>query len=136
MTRGDTYSASIASGGLISDRPRTVLLVDDNVSVRESLARLLRMEGYDVVEAADGLEALERLDAVRPDVVVTDLRMPRMHGLDLIRESRRRLEGAQRIVAISVHGPEALASARDAGADALVDKLADFDDLLAAIESR
>ena len=136
MTRGDTYSASIASGGLISDRPRTVLLVDDNVSVRESLARLLRMEGYDVVEAADGLEALERLDAARPDVVVTDLRMPRMHGLDLIRESRRRLEGGQRIVAISVHGPEALASARDAGADALVDKLADFEDLLAAIESR
>jgi CheY-like chemotaxis protein len=136
MTRGDTYSANISSGGLISDRPRTVLLVDDNVSVRESLARLLRMEGYDVVEAADGLEALEHLEAARPDVVVTDLRMPRMHGLDFIRESRRRLEDTRRIVAISVHGPEALASAREAGADALVDKLADFEDLLAAIESR
>lgn len=114
---------------------RRLLVVDDNPEIRESLSLLLKLAGYDVIEAADGAHALEELAAERPDLVITDLRMPHVTGLDLIQRIRYSTEPYRRtpIVALSVHGPRELAAAAGAGADASVDKLADFDVLLGAI---
>jgi chemosensory pili system protein ChpA (sensor histidine kinase/response regulator) len=61
-----------------------VLIVDDSLSVRSSLSQLMSDGGYRVVTARDGLEAVNMLDAEAPDIVLTDLEMPRMNGLDLV----------------------------------------------------
>ena len=62
-----------------------VMVVDDSVTVRRVTQRLLLREGYRVVLAADGLQALERLQEERPSVVLSDIEMPRMDGFDLAR---------------------------------------------------
>ncbi|MCP4764717.1 MAG: response regulator [Gammaproteobacteria bacterium] len=60
-----------------------VLIVDDSLSVRSSLSQLVNDRGYRVVAARDGLEAVNLLEAEAPDIILTDLEMPRMNGLDL-----------------------------------------------------
>ena len=60
-----------------------VLIVDDSLSVRSSLSQLINDRGYRVVAARDGLEAVKLLEAEAPDIILTDLEMPRMNGLDL-----------------------------------------------------
>ncbi len=68
----------------MSDRPR-VLLVDDEPRVRELLARHLTNKGFDCIQAEDGLVALECIEADSPHLVVTDIKMPRMDGMELLR---------------------------------------------------
>ncbi len=65
-----------------------VLVVDDSITVRRVTQRLLLREGYRVALAADGLQALERLQEERPAVVLSDIEMPRMDGFDLVRNIR------------------------------------------------
>ena len=71
-----------------------VLVVDDSITVRRVTQRLLQREGYRVSLAADGLQALERLQEERPTVVLSDIEMPRMDGFDLARNIRA--DGAMR----------------------------------------
>jgi chemosensory pili system protein ChpA (sensor histidine kinase/response regulator) len=66
----------------------TVMVVDDSLTVRKITGRLLEREGYRVLTAKDGVDALEQLIELRPDVLLTDLEMPRMDGFDLIRNVR------------------------------------------------
>ena len=68
--------------------PRTILAVDDSASMRQMVCYTLEGAGYKVVQAADGVEALEfaRTDTV--DLVLTDVNMPRMDGISLVRELR------------------------------------------------
>lgn len=72
---------------------KCVLAVDDAVSLRNMLCDCLRSAGHRVVEASNGQEALEQLRAHRPDIVITDLTMPVMDGLDFIEAARREPEG-------------------------------------------
>lgn len=65
-----------------------VMVVDDSLTVRRVTQRLLLREGYRVVLAKDGLDALERLAEVLPDIVLSDIEMPRMDGFDLVRNMR------------------------------------------------
>ena len=67
-----------------------VLIVDDEANARTALAELLRDEGYVVEIAADGFKALPKLEELRPDVVVTDLKMPGLTGLELMEKIRER----------------------------------------------
>jgi excisionase family DNA binding protein len=71
-----------------SDRHR-VLVVDDEPAVRELLEKTLRLADYDVDTAADGPAALERLRTIQYGLLITDLKMPGMDGLSVIREARR-----------------------------------------------
>lgn len=73
---------------------KTILVVDDDAVVRDSLSDLLKDEGYAVVTAVDGLDALERLNAVSPDLILLDLRMPRMDGWEFL--ARRPQDGPRR----------------------------------------
>ena len=85
--------------------PVRVLVVDDDPGVRYTLREILSSEGLEVEEAADGAEAIERFEARPAPLVVTDLRMPRMDGMELL----RRLAGrspAPRVVVITAHGSE------------------------------
>ncbi|MBD5802586.1 Chemotaxis protein CheA [Azoarcus sp. Aa7] len=66
----------------------TVMVVDDSLTVRKITGRLLEREGYRVITAKDGVEALERLIESVPDVILSDIEMPRMDGFDLLRNIR------------------------------------------------
>ena len=66
----------------------TVMVVDDSLTVRKITGRLLAREGYQVILAKDGVEALEHLLDVIPDVMLVDIEMPRMDGFDLTRNIR------------------------------------------------
>lgn len=61
-----------------------ILVVDDEVDIRSLLAQFLKTEGYDIEVAVDGLDALEKINASRPDLVISDIRMPRCNGFDLL----------------------------------------------------
>ncbi|MBW4623590.1 MAG: response regulator [Cyanosarcina radialis HA8281-LM2] len=63
----------------------TVLIVDDSNTLREMISDVLRQTGVTVVQASDGMEAKEKIDAKSPDLVITDLIMPRMNGYELCR---------------------------------------------------
>jgi DNA-binding response OmpR family regulator len=89
---------------------RRVLLVDDAVELAEGLALLLRVDGHDVRVALNGVDALEAAAAFRPEVVVLDLGLPDLGGVEVAR--RLRLEGARpRLVALTGAVEEAGAAA-------------------------
>jgi two-component system chemotaxis response regulator CheY len=67
---------------------KTILIVDDSSSMRQLVTFALKDAGYDVVAAVDGKEALSKASENRVDMVVTDLNMPEMDGLELIRQLR------------------------------------------------
>jgi two-component system chemotaxis response regulator CheY len=77
-----------------------VLLVDDSGLARRSTRRLLEQAGYDVIEAEDGLSALERFAVDKPDVVLLDLVMKGMYGLDVLTKLRE-MDPAARVIVVS-----------------------------------
>lgn len=101
----------------------TVLVVDDSVEDRLRVRLLIEAcDGYDVIEAENGADALQQLDAISPDVIISDLHMPVMDGLQLVEEIRK---GARLIpvVVITAHGNEQIAvQALQSGAAGYVPK--------------
>lgn len=84
---------------------KVVLVVDDDDGFQETLQALLEMEGYDVVVARDGQEALAKLEEITPAVILLDLMMPRMNGFDFAQElTRRGLRPAIPIVVLTADG--------------------------------
>jgi two-component system, chemotaxis family, chemotaxis protein CheY len=120
----------------IDARPIRVLFVDDEPAVREIAALWLHAAGFDVVTAADGVSALRHFDAARFDVVVTDIFMPEVDGIELIQDLRRRRPELP-VVAISGGGTyrdnSALIVASSLGADAALLKPFDCGELVAVI---
>jgi DNA-binding response OmpR family regulator len=115
----------------------TVLIVDDNRDAADTLAEVLRLSGYEVATAYDGVEGLAVAQAVRPDVVVLDLGMPRLDGYATCRALRERQEGrTMTVLALSGWGQAAdKARAAEAGFDAHLVKPVDPDALVQAIEA-
>jgi chemosensory pili system protein ChpA (sensor histidine kinase/response regulator) len=66
----------------------TIMVVDDSITVRRVTQRLLEREGYGVMLAKDGIDALEQIEQAQPDLMLVDIEMPRMDGFDLTREVR------------------------------------------------
>ena len=93
-------SSAVAGGVTLNHR---ILVADDNVDAADSLAELLRLEGYEVHVAYDGVEALETFARVEPDTALLDVGMPRVSGLEVVRAIRKRPSG-QRATLIAVTG--------------------------------
>jgi DNA-binding response OmpR family regulator len=124
----------------------SVLVVDDERDVAEAIEAVLAHAGFTVITAENAAQALEHVAAHKFDVVVTDIIMPKVNGLELIRKLRARYPRV-RVIAISGGGsfgplslkPEAIsthafiAAAKDAGAEDVLTKPFDMDDLLAAV---
>jgi chemosensory pili system protein ChpA (sensor histidine kinase/response regulator) len=70
------------------ERKAAIMVVDDSITVRRVTQRLLEREGYRVMLAKDGVDALEQIEGQRPDLMLVDIEMPRMDGFDLTREVR------------------------------------------------
>jgi chemosensory pili system protein ChpA (sensor histidine kinase/response regulator) len=83
-----TAAGGVAAVPAVATRAGTIMVVDDSLTVRKITGRLLAREGYHVLTAKDGVEALEQLLDVTPDVMLVDIEMPRMDGFDLTRNVR------------------------------------------------
>jgi DNA-binding NarL/FixJ family response regulator len=112
-------------------------LVDDQAIVRAGLARILSpTDGFEVVaECADGLQAVEELPDVRPDVILMDIRMPRLDGIAATRQLRDRTEGSPVLVLTTFGEDEVLWGAIEAGAAGFVLKDSSAEDLIAAVRA-
>jgi two-component system, chemotaxis family, chemotaxis protein CheY len=112
-----------------------ILTVDDSASMRALLNHALSNNGFDVVQAEDGIEALEWLATNEADVVITDINMPRLDGFGLI----ERLRGGSRhrdrpiLVLTTESSDEKKARARQAGATGWIVKPFDTEKLIAAV---
>jgi two-component system response regulator NreC len=113
-----------------------VLLADDHAIVRRGLRGLLESAGLTVVgEAADGLEAVRICDELRPDLVILDIGMPKLSGLE-VAERAKRMDPPPGIIILSVHGDESyIMRALAAGARAYLLKSATDEDLLPAVRA-
>jgi CheY-like chemotaxis protein len=106
----------------------TILIVDDEPPILRMLGRVLGTVGCELVMAGDAEEALELATDHRPDVVISDIRLPRMSGVELTEEIRRRLPDA-RVLLISAYREPA-----EHSADAFLAKPFDNDELLERVE--
>jgi CheY-like chemotaxis protein len=121
----------------VANRPMRVVLVEDAPFLRYAFARLLRMYGFEVREAVDGFDALESIAEFRPDLVLTDLMMPDMDGIELIKRLHDDPKTANLpVVAITADSTEqAERQAREAGAREVIIKPIDFTSLLDQIHA-
>jgi len=111
-----------------------ILVVDDEPQITRVLKTTLSSQGYGVRSAGDGEEALNEMKSWSPDLVITDLRMPIMDGLELCRRIRQ--DSRVPIIVLSVKGEEAIkVQALDAGADDYVTKPFSVNELLARVRA-
>jgi len=101
------------------DKPK-ILIVDDEANARAALAEILKQEGYGVETAADGFKALAKLVEFEPDLVVTDLKMPGMDGVELLRKVKE-LDAETPVVLMTAFGAveTAVSAMREGAADYL-----------------
>ncbi len=118
-----------------SSNSATILVVDDDRAIRESLDRALALEGYRVIAATDGAQALELVAEQQPDVIVLDLMMPNVDGLTVCRRLRARRDRTPILMLTARTETSDRVSGLDAGADDYLPKPFDLDELLARIRA-
>ncbi|HKV42103.1 MAG TPA: response regulator [Blastocatellia bacterium] len=108
---------------------KKILVVDDSTDTREMMAKLLELERFAVITAEDGRTGLNKARQERPDLIITDVNMPHLDGIQMIcllREENRRIP----ILAITAYGSSVAADAISAGADRAFAKPVEFDSLI------
>ena len=116
------------------DGKRNILVVDDEAQITRVLKTTLSAQGYAIRTAADGMQALLEMKTWAPDLIITDLRMPNMDGLELCRQVRS--QSRTPIIVLSVKGEETIkVEALDAGADDYVTKPFSVKELLARVRA-
>lgn len=115
---------------------KRILAVDDAISLRSMLCDVLRKAGHEVVEASDGKEALDQLRTHAPDIVITDLTMPVMDGLDFIEAARKEEvgQGLPMLLLTTETAPRLKQRARDIGATGWLNKPFDPDQVLRLVD--
>jgi two-component system, OmpR family, KDP operon response regulator KdpE len=118
----------------VSEQPIRVLVIDDEPQIRRFLRTSLSAHGYHVIEAACGKEAIVKMTTERPDIVILDLGLPDMDGLDIIRRVRE--WSTIPVIVLSVRGREdEKIAVLDGGADDYVTKPFNMGELLARIRA-
>jgi two-component system response regulator MprA len=112
-----------------------ILLVDDEPALRQSVARSLRFEGYTVVTASDGREALDVVRSARPDALVLDVMMPRLDGLGVCRSLRAEGDRTPVLMLTARDAVQDTVAGLDAGADDYLAKPFAYDELLARLRA-
>jgi two-component system response regulator MprA len=124
-----------AAAHATDDAAATILVAEDDQALRESLARVLRFEGYEAILAADGGEALEQVDRQRPDLLLLDVMMPHVDGLTACRRLRERGEQLPVLMLTARHAVSDRVEGLDAGADDYLVKPFSIDEMLARIRA-
>jgi len=109
-----------------------VLVVDDEADIRATVAAMLEIEGYDVAEAANGADALMRVEERVPDVILLDMRMPILDGWGFAAELRRR--GHRVPIVVMTAARDAAHWAGEIAAASFIAKPFGLDDLIGAVE--
>ena len=112
-----------------------VLIVDDSAMARRTMRHILESAGYDVAEACDGLNALERYFVEKPDIVLLDLVMKGMYGLDVLTKLRELDPNVKVIVVTADIQTSSQDLVRDAGGVAFVNKPFDRQDIRSAVDA-
>jgi putative nucleotidyltransferase with HDIG domain len=132
-TRAEGKDPRMEVMGTTTDQPAStpprLLVVEDDTTVRDFCVRLLRMNGYQVAAAPNGVEALQRLQEQRYDLVFTDLQMPQMGGIALLQEMRQRYPETDTIVFTAHATVETAREALKLGAFDYLTKPVGVDDL-------
>lgn len=115
--------------------PSRILVVDDDHAIAEMVGIVLRGKGFDVVTAPDGASALDAFDRVGPDLVLLDLMLPGMDGIEVCRELRRR-SGVPVIMLTARSDTSDVVEGLEAGADDYLTKPFEPDELVARIRAR
>ena len=118
----------------MSDGPR-VLVVDDDPQLREALSRALELDGYDVSTASNGVKALDAISTARPDVMVLDVMMPYVGGLDVCRTLRERKDRLPILVLTARDEVGDRVAGLDAGADDYLTKPFALEELRARLRA-
>jgi two-component system response regulator HydG len=111
-----------------------ILVVDDEATARNGLAKLLEQEGYQVDTAADGVEALASISDNPPALIISDLKMPNMDGMELLKQLHERGIDTPTVVATAFGEVSTAVAAMRAGAEDYLTKPIDFDALLLVVE--
>jgi two-component system chemotaxis response regulator CheY len=115
---------------------KTILVVDDSNAVRQSVAFTLEQAGYTVIQAVDGMDGVSKSEAHKPDLIITDVNMPNLDGIGLVRKVRE--NPANKFLPIIVLTTEAqktkMDEGKEAGATGWIVKPFDADKLLGVVK--
>jgi DNA-binding response OmpR family regulator len=109
--------------------PATVMIVEDDAATRRLYRFLLANSGYNVIEAEDGMMAIERLNSQPCQLIITDMNMPRMGGMDLVRSVRQSHPEMYIIMVTAFGTPDTEKQAYRAGVNEYLTKPFDFEEL-------
>src|SRR5204863_8659793 len=132
MRRGKKCDTGLAKGGWMP-KPR-ILVVDDEANARAALRTILSEEGYEIAEAPDGEAGLSTLTEISPDVVLADVRMPRMAGLTFLRKAKEQGSAASFVMMTAFASVEAAVEAMRSGAENYLVKPLDVNSVLVFLE--
>ncbi len=114
---------------------KKILIVDDSLSIRQLVSMTLIKEGYEVVEAENGEDALRKLESIRPNLIISDVNMPKMNGIELVKAVKK--QPSHKFTPIMMLTTESQEQkkqeGREAGAKAWLVKPFSQDKLLAAV---
>lgn len=112
---------------------KILMIVDDEQAIREAVDFLLVDSGYTVITAKDGKDALRKLECIKVDLVITDILMPEMDGIELIDHIKKNNPQIKSVV-VSAGDPNYLVVTKHLGADRVIEKPFCKDDLIQAVE--
>jgi len=116
----------------------SILVIEDEVALRENICELLTLEGYGISEATDGIQGLEEAVQRHPDLILCDILMPRMNGKEFLAEARRRreLQDTPIVFLTALASSGEVRAGMNLGADDYITKPFSADDLIVTIETR
>jgi CheY-like chemotaxis protein len=124
----------LADNAAVADMGETILVVDDEPLVRDLLVQFLTLRGYRVLGVKDGTEALSMVEQAPPDLILLDLIMPGMDGVEVLRQLRQREYNGGVIIITGSHDEERLDEAWVLGPQEVIGKPIDLEQLLISIQ--
>ena len=115
--------------------PLRILLVEDYAPFRRRIAAALQQSEYQTIEAADGLEGVQKAEELQPDVILLDINLPKIHGFEVAKEVRRLAPHARLLFLSQESSPDIVKQALSLGALGYIQKVSAAADLLPAIEA-
>jgi len=115
--------------------PLRILVVEDYAPFRRFACAALQQPAFQISEAADGLEAVQKAEALQPDLILLDISLPKLHGFEVAKEVRRLVPHAKLLFVSQESSPDIVRTALSLGALGYVQKMSAATDLLAAVEA-
>lgn len=132
LTSGQLAKVKVETTDILVDKRKKILIVDDSITVREMERKLLENRGYDVDTAVNGLDGWNAIRTHHYDLVISDIDMPRMNGIELVKQIKNhpRLQSLPVIIVSYRDRPEDRIGGLEAGADYYLTKSSFHDDSL------